>query len=251
MSPTPDNDVDFDDDIESAYRRALAAMAVAEVEVGNVLAELSESTPDSAPEKTTANPDDKSTANSPATELVPEKMDEAEPVSSRQVIEAVLFVGGEPITAKKLCTILRGEFQPEHVNTLVDELNDLYTAEQRPYEIRLLAGGYQIKLRPEFDPVRRRVFGMGAREVKLSQDALEILALVAYEQPISRAEIEKFGKKNASGLLSQLVRRELLEVNRIEGGGKKVTYRTTSRFLSVFGIGHPDELPQMDALQIK
>jgi segregation and condensation protein B len=251
MSPTPDTDVDFDDDIESAYRRALAAMDVAEVEVGNVLAELSESTPDSAPEKTTANPDDKSTANSPATELVPEKMDEAEPVSSRQVIEAVLFVGGEPITAKKLCTILRGEFQPEHVNTLVDELNDLYTAEQRPYEIRLLEGGYQIKLRPEFDPVRRRVFGMGVREVKLSQDALEILALVAYEQPISRAEIEKFGKKNASALLSQLVRRELLEVNRTEGGGKKVSYRTTSRFLSVFGIGHPDELPQMDALQIK
>jgi len=246
MSPTPDND-DFEDDIESAYRRALEAMDVAEEEVGRALTELSEP----VPEESESQEGDDSTPDGPEKDVIPDEVPEAEPVSSRQVIEAVLFVGGEPITSRKLCGVLRGEFQPDHVSTLIDELNELYSAEQRPYEIRLLEGGYQIKLRPEFDPIRRRVFGMGAREVKLSQDALEILALVAYEQPITRAEVEEFGKKNASSLLSQLVRRELLEVDRSDGGGRKVKYRTTARFLSVFGIGHPDELPQMDALQIK
>lgn len=244
MSSTKDES-EFEDDIESAYRRALAAMDVAEEEVGKALTELSEPVPDDTPED-----DEQPTA--PPTEVVTEEDDDQdEPVTSKQVIEAVLFVGGEPITAKKLCTVLRGEFQPEHVTSLIDELNTLYASQNRPYEIRLLEGGYQIKLLPNFDPIQRRVYGMGAREVKLSQDALEVLALVAYEQPITRAKVEEFGKKNAGTLLSQLVRRELLSVDRSEGTGKKTLYRTTARFLSLFGIGHPDELPQMDALEIK
>lgn len=256
MSSTSDTE-EFDDDIESAYRRALAAMDVAEEEVGKALTELSEPVPEQAvePDKTEAGLErdgvDGSDEPPLATEIVSDDTSEDEPVTSKQVIEAIMFVGGEPVTAKKLCTVLRGDFQPEHVSSLIDELNVLYTSERRPYEIRLLEGGYQIKLLPEFDPIQRRVYGMGAREVKLSQDALEILALVAYEQPISRAAVEEYGKKNAGGILSQLVRRELLEVDRSEGTGKKIQYRTTARFLSVFGIGHPDELPQMDALQVK
>ena len=243
MSSTED-EPEFEDDIESAYRRALAAMDVAEEEVGKALTELSEPPPEEAAEES-------GETTAPPTEVIAEEADQDEPVTSKQVIEAVLFVGGEPITAKKLCTVLRGDFQPEHVSSLIDELNTLYASENRPYEIRLLEGGYQIKLLPAFDPIQRRVYGMGAREVKLSQDALEVLALVAYEQPITRAKVEEFGKKNAGTLLGQLVRRELLSVDRSEGTGKNTLYRTTARFLSVFGIGHPDELPQMDALEVK
>ncbi|MDB4614729.1 SMC-Scp complex subunit ScpB [bacterium] len=253
MSDSEDADTEIDEDIESAYRRALAAMDIAEEEVGKALTELSEQ-PDADldAEDAGVDQDDDSVASVAPTQLEADVPDvEDDPVNPRQVVEAVLFVGGEPVTAKKLCSVLRGDFQPEHMNSLIDELNDQYRSEQRPYEVRLLEGGYQIKLRPEFDQIHRKVYGMGSREVKLSQDALEILALVAYEQPISRGDVEEFGKKNAGSMLSQLVRRELLEVDRSAGGGKKLIYRTTQRFLSLFGIGHPDELPHMDSLQYK
>lgn len=242
--------IEDDEDIESAYRRALAAMDIAEEEVGKVLTELS-AEPDehSTTESKAEDEPTEALATEPAGEILADES--SDPVSPRQVIEAILFVGGEAVTAKKLCTVVRGDFTPEHINALIEDLNDQYTRQNRPYEIRLLEGGYQIKLRPEFDPIHRKVYGMGSREVKLSQDALEILALVAYEQPISRAKVEEFGKKNAGSLLSQLVRRELLRVDQSEGRGKKVKYHTTARFLSVFGIGHPDELPQMDSLQYK
>ena len=108
-----------------------------------------------------------------------------------------------------------------------------------------------LALREAFAGVRNRVFGVGPREVKLSQDALGILALVAYKQPVTREDAEATGRKNAGGLLSQLVRRQLIAIHRDENDPKQITYHTTPRFLSVFGIGSLDELPQADVLDKK
>src|SRR5262245_42777184 len=172
-------------------------------------------------------------------------------VSPAHVIEAALFVGGGPLTARKIAGLLRGSQQAKDVEQTIDELNDAYVAQARPYEIRLGDGGYRLELRPEYDRLRHRVYGSGPREVRLSQDVLEVLALVAYRQPISEREIEGHGKQNAGNLLRQLLRRDLIAFERGPGGRKDLHYHTTARFLSVFGLGTLDELPQAEDLARK
>lgn len=171
-------------------------------------------------------------------------------VTPKQVIEAALFVGGSPITAKKLCSLLRGSFQPDVIEQLIDELNVEYSAQERPYEIRLGDGGYRLELRPEFDRLRQRVFGMGPREVKLSQEVLEVLAVVAYRQPLNAQEIEAV-KPNSGNVLRQLIRRDLVGITRGERKRSDVTYHTTERFLSLFGLGSLDELPRPEDIAVK
>lgn len=171
-------------------------------------------------------------------------------ITARQVVEALMFVGGGPVTGKQMAELLGGESH-EYVDELVESLNTMYLNQARPYEVRLVEGGYQLALRPEYDRVRNRVFGLGPREVKLSQDALELLALVAYQQPITKAEIDELGKPNASTILRQLLRRELLVLERDDEDAKTVAYRTTPRFLEVFGLKSLDDLPQVEDLMFR
>lgn len=169
---------------------------------------------------------------------------EAEPtfhLSSGEILEAVLFVGGEAVTARKLCDLLGGSFTQEHVDEILESLNTRYAAEGRPYELSLGEGGYRLTLKDEFEPVRRKVYNQGPKEVKLAQDALEVLALIAYRQPVTRAQIEATEKPNVAVMLRQLLRRQLIALTRDNGAE---TYRTTTRFLDLFGLTSLDDLPQ-------
>jgi segregation and condensation protein B len=181
----------------------------------------------------------------------PESPEQQLNVSPAQVIEAALFVGGGPLTARKIAGLLRGSQQAKDVEQTIDDLNDAYVAQARPYEIRLGDGGYRLELRPEYERLRHRVYGSGPREVRLSQDVLEVLALVAYRQPITEKGIEGHGKQNAGNLLRQLLRRDLITFERGPGGRKDLHYHTTARFLSVFGLGTLEELPQAEDLARK
>ncbi|MBS0265106.1 MAG: SMC-Scp complex subunit ScpB [Planctomycetes bacterium] len=172
-------------------------------------------------------------------------------VSPAQIIEAAMFVGGSPLTARKLVALLRGSFDVAFVEQTIDELNAAYAAQERPYEIRLGDGGYRMELRADFDRLRHRVYGSGPREVRLAQDVLEVLALIAYRQPITQKEIETHGKPNAGNLIRQLLRRDLVTFERGPGGRKDVQYQTTPRFLSVFGISSLEDLPQAEDLAKK
>lgn len=239
------------EEIDAQYRRAVEAMDDADWGI------------EAPSDLTTEGPEDAelllggeaASETPPAEAAVAENAEESESQSPRftprQILEAALFVGGKPLSSKKLARLLGGSFDSSGVQHLVDELNQTYAAENRPYEIRLGEGGYLLTLRESFSRVRNRVFGTGPREVKLSQDALEILALVAYQQPVTRDEAEATGRKNAGGLLSQLVRRQLIAVHRDENDPKQVSYHTTPRFLSVFGIGSLDELPMADTIDKK
>ncbi len=170
-------------------------------------------------------------------------------VTPEQVIEASLFVGGHPLTTKRLCSLLRDEFDRDFVEDAIDRLNRRYVGEHRPYEIRLGEGGYRLVLKYEFEPIRNRVFGLGPKEVKLSQESLEILALVAYRQPLTKQKLEQ-EKANCGAVVRQLLRRELVSLERGETK-QDVTYRTTPRFLEVFGLGSLDELPRAEELDFK
>lgn len=248
-------------DIEEAYRRALEANDAAEWEIGHLTPEATaESTDDEASEvgdETAAVAVDETTdsvtasATSEPAEAPAAPVELPTRVTPKQVIEAALFVGGQPLTAKKLCYILRGDFDLDFIEQTIDDLNHLYVEEERPYEIRLGEGGYRLVLHEEFQRLRNRVYGIGPREVKLSQDVLEVLALVAYRQPVTQADIEGLGKSNPGPSLRQLLRRELISLERDPQDRKNVKYRTTRRFLSVFGLGRLDELPQADELMFK
>jgi len=243
-------------DLEAAYRKALEANAAVEWEFDH-LAPSEESTEDNDSPEGTANDavtgdgaaeaDDSNPAyqSSSIPDPIPQR------VTARQVIEAAIFVGGDPLTSKKLCYMLKGDYDLDTVERTIENLNLQYVDEARPYEIRLGEGGYRMVLREEFERIRNRVFGIGPREVKLSQDVLEVLALVAYRQPITSEEIEELGKEKPGPLLRQLLRRELISLDRDPENRKQVTYSTSKRFLSLFGIGSLDELPQADELAFK
>lgn len=244
-------------DLETAYRRALEANDAVEWEFDH----LAPTDADASAEETESVSEDAelidNTAASGITGSEPVAPQESRPdpipqrVTARQVIEAAIFVGGEPLTSKKLCYMLKGDYDLDAVERAIEDLNLQYVDEARPYEIRLGEGGYRMVLREEFERIRNRVFGVGPREVKLSQDVLEVLALVAYRQPITPEEIEELGKEKPGPLLRQLLRRELISLERDVEDRKRVTYSTTKRFLSLFGLGSLDELPQADELAFK
>lgn len=173
------------------------------------------------------------------------------PVSVAQIVEACLFVGGVTLSAKKLAQTIRLDFDTQHIEAIIEQLNSQYFAEDRPYEIRLVDSSYALCLRDEYEAVRHRVFGLGPKEVKLPQDVLEVLAIVAYQQPVADDDFASYGKPGAGAQLRQLLRRDLVAIERDPAQPKRVHYRTTARFLSLFGIGSLAELPRPESLSMK
>lgn len=177
-------------------------------------------------------------------------------VSEKHVVEAALFVGGMPLTAKKLSGLFHTDHGFGFVECLIDELNQQYQKEGRPYSITLGEGGYRMTLLPDFDSVRNKVFGYGPKDVKLSQDALEVLSLVAYKQPITKSQMESLGKANPGPLLRQLLQRELIRIDREHSASESQrksdpSYATTPRFLSLFGLGSLHDLPIAEDFNFK
>ena len=229
------------DEIEQAYLRALQVAEAAEVffpTEEQAAAVYGAAEDDPLP---TSKPQPQETA--PAIESI-----EGPRIASWQVLEALLFVGGQPLTGRQLADLLGGSHTHEQVDDLLANLNQQYFEEGRPYEIRLTEGGYRMLLRPEFEAVRSRVFGQGPKEVKLSQEALEMLAFVAYRQPVTAEDIEETGKAGAMGLIRQLLRRELIELKRDD---ESDSYRTTKRFLELFGLTSIEDLPQLRDFNFK
>jgi segregation and condensation protein B len=228
------------EELEAAYVRALEALDAVESEI---VATAEEIAPGSmTPEATPATP--------PAAPSPPEPQPTPS-VTARQVIEACLFVGGSALTASRMAGVLRGDYTATDVEALIDDLNRQYDAEARPYEIRLGEGGYRLAVRDEYERIRHKVYGLGPKEVRLSQDALEILALVAYHQPASEEQLADLGRPAAGATLRLLLRRDLLTVDRRPDDAKTVVYRTTPRFLSLFGLSSLEDLPRPEDLAVK
>jgi len=168
------------------------------------------------------------------------------PVAS--IIEALLFVGGAPLTAKRAGEIVRG-LTAEQFTQALDELNRTYHRQNRPYGIQPKDDGYVLTLRPKFHGVIEKIYG-GQREARLSNLAIDVLALVAYRQPATKAEIDSLRGADSSALLRQLVRRGLVQVvYRADANQREVSYGTTPRFLEWFGLGSLDDLPRTQDLQ--
>ena len=171
------------------------------------------------------------------------------PPSPVRIVEALLFVGGEPLTAKRAGEIIRG-LSAEQFIEAVDELNRAYRLQKRPYTITAGAEGYILALRATHKDAIAKLYG-GQREARLSTAAVDVLALVAYRQPTTKTEIDSLRGADSGGLLRQLVCRGLIRIaQRADGDRREVTYGTTPRFLEWFGLESLDDLPCTQDLQL-
>jgi len=177
--------------------------------------------------------------------IVPGADDAACEITPRSILEAILFVGhptGEPLTSERIAALMRG-VRPAEIDDLVQSLNEEYAAAQSPYAIVSVGPGYRLALRPEFGPLRDAFYGR-VREARLSQAAIDILAIVAYHQPVTADDIDRQRGKPSGAIVSQLIRRDLLVIDRPAEKKAKPHYRTTGRFLDLFDLNDLSELPR-------
>lgn len=164
-------------------------------------------------------------------------------------LEAILFLAREPLGSRKLAQ-LAGLADGTKARTLVRALNRRYDGDGNAFRVEEVAGGFQLMTRAKFAPWLRRLHA-AAVEVRLSAPALETLAVVAYRQPVLRAEIEAIRGVQCGEILRQLTERDLVRiVGRSEELGRPLLYGTTRQFLQVFGLRHLDDLPRPDFLPI-
>jgi segregation and condensation protein B len=175
--------------------------------------------------------------------------DDSGPVTPQGILEAMLFVGdrgNRPLTAARAAELMRG-VEPGEIGGLVDELNRRYARSGCPYFVAADSDGYRFTLRKPFHPLREKFYGR-VREARLSQAAIDVLAVVAYQQPITAEQIGAVRGKPSSPVLSQLVHRGLLRIERLPGKRRVAQYFTTDRFLQLFGLGTLADLPQSEEL---
>jgi segregation and condensation protein B len=166
----------------------------------------------------------------------------------RSRLEAVLVLAREPLSLRKLAQSANLTDGTE-ARTLLTELRRCYDARGSAFQVEHLAGGYQLMTRPKFAPWLRPLVPR-EQEIRLSPPALETLAVVAYRQPIMRAEVEAIRGVACGEILRQLMDRDLLRiVGRSEELGRPLWYGTTKRFLQVFGARDLDQLPRAAQLR--
>jgi len=171
--------------------------------------------------------------------------DEACEVTPRSILEALLFVGSptnEPLSSRYVASLMRGVRAAE-IDRLVQSLNAEYELRNCPYRIHEEAGGYRLTLREEYDRLREKFFGR-TRQARLSPAAIEVLAAVAYNEPVTAEEVAKLRGAVSGHILAQLVRRQLVRLERTETKPRKSVYWTTDRFLSLFGLETLADLPR-------
>lgn len=166
-----------------------------------------------------------------------------------KLLEAALFASARPIPVEELAT-LDAEASPAAIAAALDELREHYDVDGHGVELAEIGGGWQILTRAEYTEAIERA-QLAARPQRLSAAALETLAIIAYRQPIGRAEIEEIRGVAVGGVLKSLHERGLIDVTgRSEGLGRPLLYGTTPLFLEHFALRHLEELPRADELAI-
>ena len=161
---------------------------------------------------------------------------------AKAILEAVLFASDRPLSLQDLSGVL--DLGAEAVRQLLEELRQEHAQSGRAFAVEEIAGGFQILTLPEYAPWLNRL-RPARRPGRLSPAALETLAIVAYKQPVTRAEIESIRGVQAGPILRTLLDRELLRTaGRAEVLGSPLLYATTEGFLEVYGLKSLEDLPQ-------
>ena len=174
------------------------------------------------------------------------KADDANcPLTPESIIEAMLFVGtpkGIPFKISQIAAELRDVSEAE-VESHIADLNVKYKQENSAFKIMVDQGSVQMTLIEELAELQNDFFGRN-KQVQLSQTAIDVLAVVAYNQPMTRAQVEIARGKSSGSVLAQLVRRNLLSLDMDEAQSAKRNYSTTDRFLELFHLSRIEDLPQ-------
>lgn len=163
-------------------------------------------------------------------------------------LEAVLLIADEPLTVRRLADAA-GLADAAEARTLIDRLRELYDADGTAFQVEPIAGGFQLLTRAVYHPWLTRLRRTG-HELRLTPAALETLAVIAYKQPVTRADVEKVRGVACGELVRQLMERGLVRVaGRDDSLGRPQLYGTTRKFLQAFGLNTLSDLPEVDALR--
>src|ERR1700759_5485431 len=181
------------------------------------------------------------------------------------ILESILFSAQKPLSVKEIRDVLANAAEQEDADSTVKALkktkeDDVTAAlEQlakdhgdalRSYRVACVAGSWQFVTQPEFAPWLLALLGQKSRPPRLTQPSLETLAIIAYRQPITRAEVEQVRGVAVDGVMQTLLERDLVtQTGRAEVVGRPMTFGTTSAFLEYFGLRNLEELPAADELR--
>jgi len=184
-----------------------------------------------------------------AAEVEPEPVESLGREETKRALYALLFVSDKPVSAGRLAQAL-SDADPQVVETLLGELREEIAANlDAPYTLREIGGGYQLVTKPEYAPYIRRLLQV-KQSRRLSKAVLETLSIIAYKQPVTRAEVEAIRGVSVSHAFEQLLEKRLIKIAGVADlPGRPKLYRTTDEFLMQFGLGGLNELPTLDELK--
>lgn len=160
------------------------------------------------------------------------------------LIETILFLESEPVPEKTLAS--KAQLSEEVVEKCIENLKEKYAAEDSGLELSMITGGWCLTPKKEYWDVLKEQYG-SKRDGRLSKSAMETLSIIAYSQPITRAEIEQIRGVGVDNMIRLLVDRNLIkEVGRKEVAGRPVLFGTTKEFLKLFRLNSISELPKLD-----
>ena len=166
---------------------------------------------------------------------------------AKRIVEALLFVSDKPVSIDTLKDVLK-DIEPAQVREIVIELNNEYTSSCRSFSVKEIAGGFQMLTDPIYSRWISALYKRGSD--RLTGPSLETLAIVAYKQPITRADIEVIRGVNVDGVLRTLEERNLVKTKgRLDAPGRPILYVTTNEFMQHFGLRSLEELPNLKEFQ--
>jgi segregation and condensation protein B len=165
----------------------------------------------------------------------------------KSVIEALLFSSDRPLTIDQVRSVL-GHMQPSDIRGVIEELKKEYETSRRGMRITEIAGGFQMITATDFAVFLKKLY-KERRVERLSRQALETLAIIAYKQPLTRMEIEAIRNVNVDNMITNLAEKNLIRISgRKKAPGRPFVYGTTKQFLEHFGLKSLDELPKIEEL---
>jgi segregation and condensation protein B len=163
----------------------------------------------------------------------------------KRVIEALLFASTEPLTFQKIRDITDTihPLQPRVLRHILQELQEEYNTEQRAFRLEEIAQGFTLRSHEKYSPYIE-LLSLNRRSEKLTHASTEVLAIIAYRQPITKSQVESIRGVDSSGIISNLLERQLIQpVGKLEAPGRPTLYGITKEFLKHFGLRDVKELP--------
>ena len=171
-----------------------------------------------------------------------------DPAQAKQVVEAMLFASSKPLAVADIRKVVKS-LTPGQIGGILSDLRAEYASTGRSFELLEIANGYEIATKKEFAPWIMRL-ELQRKIKQVTQSALETLSILAYKQPVTRAEIEELRGVDASGVLNTLAERNFIRiVGKKEVPGRPFLYGTTEKFLEHFGLRSIEDLPNIDEIK--